>query len=300
MSPVQVGAALAILAGALVALSARDPRWILGGLVVCIGLAALVADPLPSPLAVAIRLVAALLGADLLFLALRGSSKPTLGAPLGPLTSVFAGAAAVVVGYATSGVGSPAAGPALATAAGLGLATIAIGPLILGRDILRIGSGIALLATAAELVRAGLAGTPGSLEQALIAVLTVAILGATAAVSASALRLGHDLSMPAGMPRETLFEAHPLAAAKRATKRAPKSPAPRRVAAGRAPAAGPRRDAAAHQLTLEERLRFTAPVEDAVGGETTAAPAPDPPAAAEGAQPSAAGDLPAVSGGPPE
>jgi len=296
VSPVQVGAALAILAGALVALSARDPRWILGGLVVCIGLAALVADPLPSPLAVAIRLVAALLGADLLFLVLRGSSNPTLGAPLGPLTSVLAGAAAVVVGYATSGVGSLAAGPALATAAGLGLATIAIGPLILGRDILRIGSGIALLATAAELVRAGLAGTPGPLEQALMAVLTVAILGATAAVSASALRLGHELSMAAGMPRETLFEAHPLAA----PKRAPNRPAPRRVAAGRAPAAGPRRDAAAHQLTLEERLRFTAPIEDAASAETAAAPATDPPAAAEGAQPSAAGDLPAVGGGPPE
>ncbi len=271
MSPFQLGAALVLLAGALVAVSARDPRWILGGLVVCIGLAAVVADPLPSILAVAIRLVAAVLGADLVLLAVRGAPDPTQGAPLGPLSVALAGAAAVVVGYASSGVGSPAAGPALATAAGLGLATIAVGPLLLGRDIIRIGAGMALLATAAELVRAGLAGTPGPLEQAVIGLVTAGILGVTAAVVASALRAGNGLAVTGGTIRETLFEAHPVAAPRRASS----DPEVRQRMAGRGPAARPRRDAAAHQLTLEERLRRTGPADEPAAAAGPPAP-PDP------------------------
>ncbi len=275
MSPFQLGAALVLLAGAVIAVSARDPRWILGGLVVCVGLATLVADPLPSVLAVAIRLVAALLGAELVLLAVRGVPVPTDGASIGPLTAALAGAAAVVVGYASSGVGSPAAGPPLATGVGLGLATIAIGPLLLGRDIVRIGSAMALLATAAELVRAGLAGTPGPLEQGVIALVTAGILGATAAIVASALHAGHDLAVSGGIVRETLFEAHPLGTPKRASS----DPEARRKAPGRGPAARPRRDAAAHQLTLEERLRRARPAEEpaAVAGLPEPPEPPEPP-----------------------
>jgi hypothetical protein len=275
VSPVQLGAALVLLAGALIAVSARDPRWILGGLVVSVGLAALVADPLPTVLAIAIRLVAALLGAELVLLAVRGVPVPSYGAPLGPVTAALAGAAAVVVGYAASGVGSPAAGPPLASGVGLGLATIAIGPLLLGRDIVRIGSAMALLVTAAELVRAGLAGTPGPLEQGVIALVTIGILAATAAIVASALHAGHDLAVSGGIIRETLFEAHPLGVPKRASS----EPDSQRKAPGRGPAARPRRDAAAHQLTLEERLRRTGPAEEpAVVAGLPEAPAPlEPP-----------------------
>ena len=75
MSPFQFGAALAIVAGAVVALSGRDVRLILAGLVVSLGVSPLLADPLPSPLAVAARLAAALLGAQLLLVALRGSPR---------------------------------------------------------------------------------------------------------------------------------------------------------------------------------------------------------------------------------
>ena len=291
MSPFQFGAALAILAGGLLAISARDPRWIAGGLAAALGLASVVADPLPSVLAVAIRAVAALLGAYLLFLALRTGDDRTprvaapqlAGRPLGPVTPALAALAAALVGYASSGVGSPGMGPAVATAAGLGLATLAVGPLLLGRDIVRVGTGVALLATAAELVRAGLAGTPGALEQAVTAGLSVAILGSLATIVGLARRAGHDLSLDANLPRETLFEAHPLGVvgqrvAGRAVRRAPRAARP---------VAQPRRDAA-HQLTLEERLRLTgAPAEDAASDAapadstsaepTDAEPAIDPP-----------------------
>ena len=249
MSPFQLGAALVALAGAILALSTRDVRLALGGLVVTLSAATLVADPLPSPLAVAIRLVAALLGAEFVLIALRGrvdqASSPALG-PVGPLLAAIA---AFVVGYATSGVGSPAAGPPEATAAGFGLMALAVGPLLLGRDALRVGLGLALLVTATELVRAGLAGTPGGLEQLATAALTLAVLGATAVLCTSALATSGDLSIAERLPRTTLFEAHPLSV-----------PMPGSAGrSGRRPAAAPRADGAAHQLTLEERLSRSAP-----------------------------------------
>jgi hypothetical protein len=268
VSPFQFGAALAVLGGAVVAVSARDARWILAGLVAAVGLAAVLADPLPAPLALAIRLLAAVLGAELILVAVRGSATRLPGVPaasLGPVAPALAGAAAFVIGYTASGVGSPADGPALATATGLGLALIAAGPLVLGRDLLRLGSGLVLLATGAEVVRAGLAGTPGPFEQAVVAGLTVALMGTLAALIAVALRSGHDLSVGGGLFRETRFEAHPLVAVARgavargAVARGAAGTEGRRPNRGRSPAAGPRRDAAAHQLTLEERLRFMNP-----------------------------------------
>jgi hypothetical protein len=273
VSPFQFGAALAIVAGAVVALSARDVRLILAGLVVSLALTPLLADPLPSPVAVAARSAAALLGAQLLLVAMRGSASPTRGAALGPLSSALAAAAACVVGYATSGVGSPAVGPPLATAAGFGLATLALGPILLGRDVLRVGLGMILLVSAAELIRSGLAGTPGPLEQVVSAGAIVAVLGATAAIAASVLASGHNLSVDGSAPRETLFEAHPVAVGPGTAAAAVVG---RQAGPGRrpgVPAAAPRRDAAAHQLTLEERLRR---VEDPA--EPTVAEADDPPA----------------------
>ncbi len=296
MSPFQFGAGLVVLAGAILALSARDTRLVLGGLVATLGLAPVIAEPIPSPIAIAARFLAALLGAELLLVVLRRSAGRTRSAGLGPLSTALAAAAACVVGYTTSGVGAPALGPPVATAIGFGLATLALGPLLLGRDVLRIGLGMALLVTAAQLIRTGLAGTPGSLEQVVSAGLTVALLGTTAAIAASALAAGHDLSVEPMAPRETLFEAHPLATS--AADRGRRTPADRGADAaragrgqdssrhGRGPAARPRRDVAAHQLTLEERLRLATPPESGDQPEPAAAlpgaaTVPIAPAAAE-------------------
>lgn len=249
MSPFQLGAALVALAGAVVALSARDVRVALGGLIVTMSAATLVADPLPSPLAVAIRLVAALLGAEFVLIALRGRVDQASAPALGPVGPLLAALAAFIVGYATSGVGSPAAGPPEATAAGFGLMALALGPLLLGRDALRVGLGLALLVTATDMVRAGLAGTPSGLEQLATAALTLAVLGATAVLCTSALGSSGELSIADRAPRMTLFEAHPLSVPM------PGSAGQR----GRRPAAAPRADGAAHQLTLEERLSRSTP-----------------------------------------
>ncbi|MGH2511716.1 MAG: hypothetical protein ACRDGQ_03410 [Candidatus Limnocylindrales bacterium] len=251
MSPFQLGAALVTLAAALVALSAREIRLSLAGLVVSLACATLVADPLPSPLAVLVRLVAALLGAQLVLVALRGRRTAMAAAPLGLPSALLAACAAFVVGYATSGVGSPAAGPAEATAVGFALAVLAIGPLLLGRDIVRVGLGLALFVTAIELVRTGLSGTPGALEQVIYAGLTVATLGVTSTVAQLAIVAGHEPSLAGEAGWTTLFEAHRLAAPAALPAAGPSGSGPGR-GRGRPGRIRPRTDA--HQLTIEERL----------------------------------------------
>jgi len=268
VSPFQLGATLVVLAGALVALSARDIRLVLGGLVVAVSAAGLVADPLPSPLALACRIVAALLGTELILVAVRGRVRETGAPPLGPVGPALAAVAALIVGYAAAGLGASAVGPAElttvgpggATAAGFALVTLALGPVLLGRDLLRIGVGVTLLVSATALVRAGLAGTPGSLEQLAWAALTVAVLGVTAVLATMALAVGPSLLIDDGAPRTTLFEAHRLTG----TLAGPLARLPGGAQAGspasQAGLGGRRRPggshpAGAHQLTLEERLQ---------------------------------------------
>jgi hypothetical protein len=200
---------------------------------------------------VAVRLVAAGLGAELVLIAIREGPADVTRSPTGPWSPLLAAAAAFVVGFATSGVGSPAAGPPEATAAGFALAALAIGPLVYGRDVVRVGLGMALLVTALELVRAGLAGTPTAVEQLATAGLSLAVLGLTAILARAALAANHSIAIEGEGQRTTLFEAHPVAAGGPAS--------PRGV---RRPAAAPRPDGAAHQLTLEERLRRSAPESD--------------------------------------
>jgi hypothetical protein len=292
VSPFQLGAALVVLAGALVALSARDIRFVLGGLGVAVSAAGLVADPLPSPLALACRIVAVLLGIELVLVAVRGRIRETGGSPLGPVGPALAGAAAFIIAYAASGLGSSAAspadfttiGPSAATAAGFALATLALGPVLLGRDLLRIGVGVTLLVTATALVRAGLAGTPASLEQLAWAALTVAVLGVTAILAGAALAVGPSLLIDDGAPRTTLFEAHrltgtlagPLARLPGGTRASSADPQAGSVGRRRPGGSHP---AGAHQLTLEERLHRTP--DPAGGGLASGEPAVSQPVIAE-------------------
>jgi hypothetical protein len=272
VSPFQLGAALVVLAGAVVALSARDIRLVLGGLVVALSAAGLVADPLPSILALSCRLVAALLGAELILVALRGRIRESSTPPLGPIGPVLAAGAAFVAGWAAPGLSAlpagPTLGPAAATAAGFGLATIALGPVLLGRDLLRIGLGVSLLLAGASLVEAGLAGTQGPLEQLAWAILGLVVLAVTAALARTTLSLGETLAIEDGVPRMTLFEAHRLGG----PLEPPGSAIPaHRATSGRRGRATLAHFAGAHQLTLEERLRR--PVDPAGGG--LAAPTPE-------------------------
>ena len=109
---------------------------------------------------------------------------------------------AAIVGYGSHGLGAPAAGPALAAAAGFALAALAVLPVVTGRDILRIGLGLGLLLSGALLIRTSLGGTPDPLEQLMTAGL-VATLGGAVAILAVAARSdgGPGFELSATTPR---------------------------------------------------------------------------------------------------
>jgi hypothetical protein len=187
VNPALAGVALAVVVGAVVAGSARNARTAIFGLVVTMVGVPLLADPPAAPLGLAARLVAAVLAGYLLWIAARGHHVRTAGSLVGWPTDAFVAAAAAVVGYGSHGLGAPAAGPALAAAAGFALAALAVLPVVTGRDILRVGLGLGLLLGGALLVRTSLGGTPDQLEQ-LAAAALVATLGGAVAVLAAAAR----------------------------------------------------------------------------------------------------------------
>ena len=213
MNPALAGVALAVVAGAVLAGSARNARTAIFGLVVTMVGVPLLADPGPSPLALAARLVGAVLAGYLLWIATRGDRVRTRGSLVGWPTDAFLAVAAAVVGFGSHGLGAPAAGPPLAAAAGFALAALAVLPVLTGRDILRIGLGLCLLLGGALLVRTSIGGTPDSLEQLLTAGL-VATLGGAVAILAVAARAdgGAGFEVSAITPRRSSHgaDAHPI------------------------------------------------------------------------------------------
>lgn len=217
MNPALVGVAVAVVLGAVIAGSARNARTALFGLLLALLGAAFIADPLPDTLGLAGRLVGAVLGGYLLWIAGRGTDTRTDprtgGSRLGWPTEVLIAAAAATVGFGSHGLGAPATGPAAAQAAGFALAALAIAPTLNGRDTLRVGIGLNLLVVGAILVRTGLGGTQEALEQLVVAGL-LAMLGGAVAALAIASRAegatGFDLELA---PTERIRrppDAHPI------------------------------------------------------------------------------------------
>ena len=116
MSVLLAAAAIVTVAGALVAITGRDARIALVGLVVALAAAPFLADPLPGPAALGARVVAALLGGYLLWVVLRETTAITRGSLVGLPAETLAAAAAFVIGYGTSGLGSSPLGPDAASA----------------------------------------------------------------------------------------------------------------------------------------------------------------------------------------
>jgi hypothetical protein len=186
VSPALVAIAIAVLAGGVLALSARDARAAILGTGVALIAAPLLADPLPTPLALAARLVAAILATYLLWVAVRHGRAATGGSRLGWPAEALMAVAAAVVGYGTHGLGASASGPPEAQAAGFALAALAVVPVVTGRDIIRIGLGLLMLTVGAVLVRVALGGTPSDFEQLAIAGLLTALGGSVAILAAAA------------------------------------------------------------------------------------------------------------------
>jgi len=185
VTPTLVGVAITVVVGAVVAVSARDARIAVLGLVVTLLLAPALADPMAAPLGLAARFLGAVLAGYLLWIAVRGG-QPTSGSRLGWPAEAFTALGAAVVGSGTHGLGLIPAGPIEAQAAGFALIALAMAPIATGRDIIRIGLGllIALLGTA--LVRVAIVGSPPVLEELALGGLVAALGGVVAALSAAA------------------------------------------------------------------------------------------------------------------
>jgi len=210
MSLALIAIVLAIGAGAVVAVSTREPAAAAIGLAVALVAAALLADPLPSAAILGVRVVAALLVATLIRAAAAGGPRQpsALGWPAEALFAT-AGAAAglgIAVGLASVSVadggvlsglgtdGGPAVGAvgavtitgmALQVGAATMLAVLGIAPLLHGRPGTRQAIGLVLVAQAVLLLRLGIAGPAGDLEEIARAAVLVAC-GATGAAMARA------------------------------------------------------------------------------------------------------------------
>jgi hypothetical protein len=210
MSLALVAVVLAICAGAVVAVSARDSGAAAVGLAVSLVAAALLVEPLPSAAILGVRITAALLVATIIRTALRGA--PRQPSPLGWPAEAFLATAGAIAGLglalglsalAAAGLppGTPApplpGGPelpgstlittmALTVAAGTGLLAIGIAPMVHGGLGARRAIGLVLVTQAALLVRIGIAGPSVELEEIARAALLVVSAATGAALAAAA------------------------------------------------------------------------------------------------------------------
>jgi hypothetical protein len=201
VNPALAGLACVVVVGAVVAVGARETRAALLGLLVALLGAAFLADPLPSPLAIAARIVAAFLGCRLIAISIRGEADGSEGSRLGWPVDALLAAAAGVIGFGTHGLGAPGGGPPEAQAAGFAVGILAAAPLITGRDVFRLSVGAVLVLLASLLVRAGLSGTPTELEQLVTSGLIAGLGGAIGVVVMGARAAGHGLRAAEALTR---------------------------------------------------------------------------------------------------
>jgi hypothetical protein len=185
-----VVAAAAVVAGAVLSVSARDGRVVAIGMLVAMVAAPLVASPLPETVSVAARIVGAVLASYLLWTSARERRQWGAGSTRGLAAEAAVAAAAFAVGLSVSPV-SPLPGPQVAQAAGLALVALAVVPL-LGRDVMRLGVGVVLLILGSTLLTAAwLGSTPPLAHFAVASLLT----GAAGVASLAVARL--PLAVPA-------------------------------------------------------------------------------------------------------
>ncbi len=237
MTPALVLLAALVAVGGTVAVSAREPRLAALGLFGALVGSAYVADPQPEITALAARLTGSVLASYLVWVALRRPPAPSEGWRIGwpgaaavAATAFAAGwlaANALGAGLAEAAGDGPSAGgvavalasgslvPRAAIAAAFALIALASGPVLAGRDTLRLCIGLMLLIAAAGLVRNALAPDVDSIVELAMAVLLAVAGAAAAAVLQASLRIHGDLSLHTAGARSAPIrhrspdEAHP-------------------------------------------------------------------------------------------
>lgn len=213
MTAILLAAGLGVIAGGSLAVGAAGLTGALAGLLGLLVVVPVIADPAPSLLAIAVRIVGALLAVELLWVGLNRHDDLRRASPLGLPAVLLSGAAGAVAALAIGpeplvlgellvGIDAGAVG----LAAAVGLAVIAL-PAVLGRGpIGSVAIGAAVLFTAAELLVVAMGGPRAPLEHLLIAVTQVS-LAAAAYVVASAAPVGPPLAGRAGVDGATQVES---------------------------------------------------------------------------------------------
>lgn len=183
-------AAVAAVAGALVAVAARDRRAVALGLLVALAAAPLATSTPPGAPSLVARFAGAMLAADLLWVATRAKSTPIEGSAFGLTAEAAIAGAAFVVGMSIAPV-NPLPGPVSEQAAGLALVAVSIVPLT-GRDVLRLGTGVAVLALGLSMLHEVWLEPARPFEQFALASLIVGIAGATSLLISRPLVRGED------------------------------------------------------------------------------------------------------------
>ena len=238
MTPLLVALACLVAIGAIVAVSAREPRFAVLGLIVALVAAGYVADPLPSLAALGARLAGAALAGYLIWVALRRAPAQTAGWHVGWPGATALAVVAFAAGWlasgtlatalaSTAGEGPSAAGVATALASGsfvaraalaasFALIALSAAPVLVARDVLRLGIGLLLLVAAAGLVRNAMGPDINGAVDLAFAIAEALGGAAVAAVVAVSIRLHGDLALRAPGSRQPVIhhrstdEAHLL------------------------------------------------------------------------------------------
>jgi hypothetical protein len=191
-------AAVVVVAGAVIAVSARDARFGIVGFALASVTSTVIADPLPAAIPLLFRIVAALFAAYLLWMTVRETDTRVGATSLGWPVEALAAATAFVIGLAPSLLQTEGAGPDAAFASGLAVIVLAVVPVMFARDAFRLGMGLLLLLVGAALVRVGIAGTPAPLEQLTLGILAIGVAGATTVVAFNAFVVSGTLELWSG------------------------------------------------------------------------------------------------------
>ena len=197
MTPALLLTAVVVATGAVVAVTERTARLAALGLLVVLVGSPFLADPLPDARLLAVRLVAGILAGYLVWAPLTGPRIVTHGSTLGWPGAAALAMVLVAAGWLASGTlvtsllpavdptaGVPPVAPALLAGDPVARATFAIAwvlgafaiaPIVLARDVPRLGTGLLLLVAAGGLLDAVLAPATDPVVELGLAAATAAI-----------------------------------------------------------------------------------------------------------------------------
>ena len=201
MNPALVALAVGVVAGGVVAVSARDGRTSIVGLAVALVFSPLIAQPLPGGLPLAARVVASILVVYLLWIVAREGldlRRSTIGWPVLALVAAAAG----ISGASSVALTTPAVTEAVsvgtpeARAAAFALAAVAIVPILDARDAVRLGTGLILAVLATALLQQGIGGPLAPAGHLAFAAVMIAVATTSAALGSFSLAVAERAERP--------------------------------------------------------------------------------------------------------